>query len=89
MPIVVVIDCTVNKQLKQEFQTVLYTLICGVAQSLEEHGSVACVFFDLSKAFDTLPHSLILDLLIRVGVPGALFKWFVDYLSDRRQSLME
>ena len=25
---------------------------------LERKGNVACVFFDLSKIFDTLPHSL-------------------------------
>ena len=36
--------------------------------SLEKSESVACVFFDLSKAFDSLPHPLILDSLVRVGI---------------------
>ncbi len=52
---------------------------------LEGNGSVVCVFFDLSKAFDSLPHSLILKSLVRVGVRGTLLQWFSNYLSDRRQ----
>lgn len=30
-------------------------------QTLEHGGSVACVFLDLSKAFDSLPHALVLN----------------------------
>ena len=55
--------------------------------SLERSASVACIFFDLSKAFDYLPHSLILTSLIRVGVCGSLYKWFENYLSGRRQKV--
>ena len=35
--------------------------------------------------FDSLPHSLILGSLARVGVAGSLHAWFRDYLSCRRQ----
>ena len=56
--------------------------------SLEKGESVACVFFDLSKAFDSLPHSLILDSLHRVGVTGDLLRWVRDYLSDRTQQVV-
>lgn len=56
--------------------------------TLEEGDSVGCVFFDLSKAFDTLPHNYVLESLIRVGVMGSLFDWFVDYLKDRKQRVV-
>ena len=46
-----------------------------------------CVFFDLSKAFDKLPHSLILQALVGVGVGGPLLSWFKDYLSGRHQAI--
>jgi len=56
--------------------------------TLEKRGSVVCVFFDLSKAFDSLPHSLVLASLTRVGVCGTLYDWFVDYLSGRSQCVV-
>ena len=50
--------------------------------------SVGCVFFGLSKAFDTLPHRLILESLAGIGVGGALLSWFEDYLSGRSQRVV-
>ena len=35
---------------------------------LVKHGSVGCVFFELSKAFDTLPHLLILQAQSRMCI---------------------
>ena len=49
--------------------------------SLEKQRSVGCIFFDLSKAFDSLPHQLVLDSLAACGVSGSLLQWFVNYLD--------
>ena len=57
-------------------------------QYLDKKLSVGAVFFDLSKAFDTVPHSGILQALSRVGVAGSLHAWFADYLSDRTQRVV-
>ena len=57
-------------------------------EALERHNSVACVFFDLSKAFDSLPHSLVLASLAKVGVCGTLYSWFQSYLSGRQQRVV-
>ena len=57
-------------------------------EALERHNSVACVFFDLSKAFDSLPHSLVLASLAKVGVCGTLYSWFQSYLSGRQQQVV-
>ena len=51
---------------------------------LDLKANVAAVFFDLSKAFDTILHSGILNALSNVGVSGPLYKWFSNYLSNRR-----
>ena len=48
-----------------------------------------CVFFlDMAKAFDSLPHSLVLESLARVGVCGSLYACFEDYLSGRTQRVV-
>ena len=47
-------------------------------QGLDKNVSVACIFFDISKAFDSLPHHLILSSLARVGICGSLLSWQKD-----------
>ena len=44
--------------------------------------------FDLSKAFDSLPHHLVINSLVRCGVCGPLLNWFINYLSDRWQKVV-
>ena len=52
---------------------------------MEAGGSTLCLFLDIAKAFDSLPHSMIIDALSNVGIAGSLLNWFVDYLSSRSQ----
>jgi len=43
------------------------------------------VFIDLTKAFDTLDHSILLQKLSYYGLGESVIKWFENYLCNRCQ----
>ena len=46
------------------------------------------VYLDFSKAFDTVPHSLLLLKLQAVGIDGKVLSWIRDFLTNRQQRVM-
>ena len=43
------------------------------------------IFLDISRAFDTLNHKLLLKKLERYGIRGSMLKWISSYLDKRDQ----
>lgn len=44
---------------------------------------VDAVYVDFAKAFDTVPHSLVVEKLKHIGFPNWITQWIFSYLSDR------
>ena len=50
---------------------------------LERGLEVQAVFFDLQKAFDSVPHRLLIEKLQHLEVPSYLIRWISSYLHNR------
>ena len=60
-------------------------LVDEIRQSADCGKMVGALFLDLSKAFDTMSHDLILSKLREFGVASLEREWFADYLFGRLQ----
>ena len=58
----------------------------NIYKQLDKSNSVLSIFIDFSKAFDTVPHDILLHKLDHYGIRGPLNAWFKDYLSNRSQN---
>ncbi len=45
------------------------------------------VLLDLTAAFDTVSHEILLDRLVSIGITGTPLSWFRSYLSGRTQRI--
>ena len=52
---------------------------------LDNKQTPAAIFIDLSKAFDTIDHQILLNKLSYYGIKNTALKWFTNYLFARSQ----
>ena len=68
-------------------QTALLRLLEDWWNALDKNQYAAAVLMDLSKAFDCLPHDILLDKLSAYGMSTDSVSLFESYLSNRKQQI--
>ena len=62
-----------------------YELIDRIIHDMDKNNTPISIFLDLSKAFDTLDHLILLDKLKYYGLNSTAIKLMESYLSNREQ----
>ena len=63
----------------------IINLFEATLDGLESKLKVGGVYLDISKAFDTVPHDILLKKLEHYGIRANALQWFESYLKDRTQ----
>ena len=66
-------------------ETVLLKILNDLLWSMERQSVIALLLLDLSVAFDTVSHTVLLKVLeYKFGIKGVALKWFDEYLRPRK-----
>ena len=56
-----------------------------ITSAIDERKHTVGIFLDLSKAFDTVNHRILLDKLEHFGIRGLALEWIKCYVYNRHQ----
>ena len=59
-----------------------------ITKWIDEGSAVSIIYLDFQKAFDKLPHQLLLLKLKAHGIGDDIIDWIEQWLTDRRQSVV-
>ena len=81
----IITDCQYGFRPGHSTSSALTHFIYNVLQTFENNEILIGLFLDLSKAFDTLDHDILLKKLYYYGIRGITLDWFRSYLENRKQ----
>ena len=74
-------------EFREEYSTYMAIVdMCNkITTAIDNNEYAVGIFIDLSRAFDTLNHNILLKKLEHYGIRGIALQWFCNYLSNRKQ----
>ena len=68
-------------------ETALTSVLNDLLTTLDDNQCIQMVLLDLSSAFDTINHDILINRLYYLGISDAPLLWFKSYLSNRSSSV--
>ena len=75
-------------QTKHSTEHAILDLVNNMSNSFDEKKFVLGTFIDLSKAFDTVNHNILLKKMEKYGIKNIALDWFKSYLYNRKQCVV-
>jgi len=72
----------------KSFLTNLISFCDQVTRIVDEGKTVDVLYLDSSKAFDTAPHSILLEKLAADGLDGCTLCWIKNWLNGQAQKVV-
>ena len=73
---------------KHSCETLLIRILNDIIINMDNSKLTIMLLLDLSAAFDTVDHDILLDILwYELGFRGEVFRWFVEFLHNRRRAV--
>ena len=70
-------------------ETTLIKLTNDIIGYLDDSEHAQLLLLDLSAAFDSLDHNILISRLRSIGFNGAALNWLISYLSNRTYSILK
>ena len=68
-------------------ETTVLSLFDDLYNSLDTGQPIQLILLDLSSAFDTLRHDILLERLRNIGIQDVTMEWFSNFIKDRNYSI--
>ena len=75
-------------QPKKSTTSALLDVFHNWSKALDQGQEVCAVFFDLQKAFDSVPHRALIEKLKSIDLNPFILRWICSYLTDRSQRVV-
>ena len=64
-----------------------FGVVSGERQGIHVGFGIDIVYLDYRKAFDTVPHHILLQKIMGLGLSKEIYNWIRDFLQDRKMKV--